>query len=147
MSWKELHKAIQEAYHIEDEATVIKIPFENIVEVNTQALIYKSNDGAIEKIVFDNCVKNFNLALGREITNLSGQVIKAVGGRSFAKPMAFYEFFTDTHHTRFCMNLKQTPIKKFLCKIGWNAYSKEFSVFYALQQKLNAVGYSAIDLR
>ena len=36
MSWDEFYKSIQEAYHIEDEATVIKIPVGNIIEITQQ---------------------------------------------------------------------------------------------------------------
>ena len=60
---------------------------------------------------------------------------------------AFYEFFTEGHHTRFYMTLKRTPLQKFLEKIGFNVDSKAFSEFYSLQKKLNSFGYSAIDLR
>ena len=67
----------------------------------------------------------------------------AVGGRCFLKPSPFYEFFTEGHHTRFCMTLKQTPFKNFLRKIGWNVDSNAFSEFYSLQKKLNSFGYSA----
>ena len=62
------------------------------------------------------------------------------------RPVAFYEFFTDGHHIRFCIPLKPTPFAKFLRRIGWNVDFKAFSEFYALQKKLNSFGYSAIDL-
>ena len=50
MNWDEFYKSLQEAYHIEDEATVIKIPFENIIEITSEELIFKNNDGKTEKI-------------------------------------------------------------------------------------------------
>ena len=138
--------AIQEAYHIENEETVIKIPFENIIEVNGECLIYKNLDGVPEKINLDDCVRNFNLAFGKEPKNHLGKIVKVVGGRFFLEPVAFYEFFTNTHHIRFCMTLKQTPLKKILRKIGWNAYQKEYLAFYSLQKTLNATGYATVDL-
>ena len=148
MSWQEFYDAIQESYHIEDEETVIKIPFENITEVNSQCLIYNNLNGVVEKINLDECVRNFNLALGEELKNRSGEPIKAVGSRCFlrSRTEAFYEFFTAEHHIRFCMSLKQTSFKKFLRRIGWNTDSNVFSKFYSLQKKLNFFGYSAIDL-
>ena len=47
MSWDDFYKAIQEDYHIEDEATVIKIPFDNIIEMTSEELVYKNEDGEI----------------------------------------------------------------------------------------------------
>ena len=146
MNRQEFYAKIQEYYHIEDENTVTKIPFENIIDVNANKLVYKDNDGRISQIDLTDCVKNFSSALGEELKNRFGHTIKAVGCRCFLKPSPFYEFFTEGHHTRFCMTLKQTPFKNFLRKIGWNVDSNAFSEFYSLQKKLNSFGYSAIDL-
>ncbi len=148
MNWQEFYDAIQESYHIEDEKTVIKIPFENIIEVNSECLIYKNLNGVVEKIHLDECVRNFNLAWGEAAQNRSGKLIRVVGGRCFlrSRAEAFYEFFTSEHHTRFCMPLKQTAFHKFLRRIGWDPDPKAFSKFYSLQKKLNAFEYSAIDL-
>ena len=146
MNWQEFYAVIQEYYHIEDENTVTKIPFENILEVNADTIVYKDNDGNISQINLKDCVKNFSTALGEEPKNRSGHTIMAVGGRCFLKPTPFYEFFTEGHHTRFYMTLKRTPLQKFLEKIGLNVDSKAFWEFYSLQKKLNSFGYSAIDL-
>ena len=146
MNWQEFYAKIQECYHIEDENTVIKIPFENIIDVNADTLVYKNNDGTISNINLNNCVKNFSSIFGEELRNHSVDVIMAVGGRYFSKSMAFYEFFTEGHHTRFYMTLKRTPLQKILEKIGLNVDSKAFSEFYSIQKKLNSFGYSAIDL-
>ena len=137
----------QEAYGIENEKTVIKIPFQNILEVTKKELIYRNNENEKEKISLDECVKNFNSALGADQEKtISDRGIKAVGGRCFGHPVAFYEFYTDGHHIRFVMRLKQTPLKTFFERLGWNVYSKEFSAFYALQKKLHTAGYSTMDL-
>ena len=146
MNWQEFYAKIQEYYQIEDENTVTKIPFENIIDVNADKLVYKDNDEHIFQIDLNDCVKNFSSALGEELKNRAGHTIMAVGGRYFSKSTAFYEFFTKGHHIRFCMTLKQTPFKNFLRKIGWNVDSNAFSDFYSLQKKLNFFGYSAIDL-
>ena len=146
MDWREFYAKIREYYHIEDENTVVKIPFENIINIDAEKLVYKGNDGAISQIDLTDCVKNFSSALGEDLKNSSGNTIKAVGGRCFLKPTPFYEFFTEGHHIRFCMTLKQTPFKQFLRKIGWNVDSDAFSEFYSLQKKLNSFGFSAIDL-
>ena len=83
MNWQEFYAEIQEYYHIEDENTVTKIPFENILEVNADTIVYKDNDGNISQIDLKDCVKNFSTALGEEIKNRSGHTIMAVGGRCF----------------------------------------------------------------
>ena len=59
MNWQEFYAEIQEYYHIEDENTVIQVPFENIVDINTDVLVYKNNDGTISHINLNNCVENF----------------------------------------------------------------------------------------
>ena len=41
MNCDEFYKSIQEVYHIEDETTVIKIPFENIIKITSEELFYK----------------------------------------------------------------------------------------------------------
>ena len=41
----------QEAYGIENEKTVIKIPFENILEVTKKELIYRNNENEKKKLV------------------------------------------------------------------------------------------------
>ena len=145
---KEFYEALQNEYHIENDETVIKIPFENITEVGRNHIYYKNLSGDFEKIDLDACVNNFCLAINKELKNQSGEPIKAVGGRCFlsSQKEAFYEFFTADRHIRFCMPLKQTAFKKFLRRIGWNTYSEAFSRFYSLQEKLNFFGYSAIDL-
>ena len=151
MNWQEFYASIQEYYHIENENTVIKVPFKNIIDITADELVYKNNDGVTSQIHLKECVKNFSSSLGEDLKNKSGKIIPAVGGRCFLRrcflsPVAFYEFFTDGHHIRFCMPLKQTSFAKFLRRIGWNVDSKAFSEFYTLQKKLNSFGYSAIDL-
>jgi hypothetical protein len=148
MTWQEFYAEIREYYHIEDENTVTKVPFENIIEVNADTLVYKNGDGTVSHINLGDCVKNFAAALGEVPKNRSGEILRVVGGRCFLRSTAtaFFEFFTEGHHTRFCMTLKRTPLRKFLLKIGWDVDVNAFSEFYALQKKLNSFGYSAIDL-
>ena len=141
MSWDEFYKSIQEAYHIEDEATVIKIPFENIIEITAEELVFKNSDGETEKINLDECAKNYDLAQGISPEQREGK-LKCIGGRCFP----FFEFFTPTHHTRFYIPLKKTAFTRFLKKIGRNPYAKEYSEFYAFQKKLNALGFTSLDL-
>ena len=141
MSWDEFYKSIQEAYHIEDEATVIKIPFENIIEITSEELVFKNSDGETEKINLNECAQNYDLTQGISPEQREGG-LKCIGGRCFP----FFEFFTSTHHTRFFIPLKKTAFTQFLKKIGWDPYSKEHSKFYAFQKKLNALGFTSLDL-
>ena len=141
MSWDEFYKSIQEAYHIEDEATVIKIPVGNIIEITSEELVFKNSDGETEKINLDECAKNYDLAQGISLEQREGR-LKCIGGRCFP----FFEFFTPTHHTRFYIPLKENGIYTIFKKIGWNLYAKEHSEFYAFQKKLNALGFTSLDL-
>lgn len=115
MSRNEFYKAIQDAYHIEDEATVIKVPFENIIELTSEELIYRSCDGEIKEINLSECAENFDLAQGISPDQRAGN-LRCIGGRCFP----FIEFFTTPHHTRFCICLKNTVFTRFLKKIRWN---------------------------
>ena len=141
MSWDEFYKAIQEAYHIEDEATVIKIPVGNIIEITSEELVFKNSDGETERINLDECAKNYDLAQGISPEQREGR-LRCIGGRCFP----FFEFFTPTHHTRFYIPLKENGIYTIFKKIGWNLYAKEHSEFYAFQKKLNALGFTSLDL-
>ena len=109
MSWGEFYKSIQEAYHIEDEATVIKIPVGNIIEISSEELVFKNSDGETEKINLDECAKNYDLVQGISPEQREGR-LKCIGGRCFP----FFEFFTPTHHTRFYISLKKTAFTRFL---------------------------------
>ena len=91
MNWDEFYKSIREAYHIEDEATVIKIPFENIIKITSEELIFKNDDGKTEKINLDECAKNYDLAQGISPEQRAGSP-KCIGGRCFP----FFEFFMIT---------------------------------------------------
>ena len=141
MSWNDFYKYIEEAYHIENEDTVIKIPFENIIEITPVEIVYKNCDGKIEKINLDECAKNYDLAQGFTPEQRAGS-LKCIGGRHFP----FFEFFTPIHHTRFYIPLKKTAFTRFLQRIGWNPYSKQHSEFYAFQRKLNDLGFTSLDL-
>ena len=141
MNWDEFYKSIQEAYHIEDEATVIKIPVGNIIEITSEELVFKNSDGETEKINLDECAKNYDFAQGISPEQREGR-LKCIGGRCFP----FFEFFTPTHHTRVYIPFKETAFTRFLIKIGWNPYAKEYSEFYAFQKKLNALGFTSLDL-
>jgi len=141
MDWDDFYKAIREAYHIEDEATVIKVPLDDVKEITLEAIFYKRGYSDTKKIDLNECAGNFDLAQGiSQDDKKSG--LKCVGGRCFP----FFEFFTTEHHTRIYIPLKQTVFTRFLQKIGLNPYAKKRSKFYAFQKKLNAAGFTTLDL-
>ena len=147
VNWsQEYYKIIQEDYHIESNDTVIKIPFENIIDVNEKELIFKNNKCEMQNISLEECAKNFYFAFGVSGKEYTNKKFKCVGGRYSANPISFYEIFTAAHHIRFCMTYKVTRFKRFLTKIGLNAYSEDYSNFRSLERKLNDIGYSTMDL-
>lgn len=137
----DFYKAIQEAYHIEDEATVIKIPFANIIEMISEELIYKNEDDEIKKVNLDECAKNYDLTQDITPEQRVGH-LKCIGCSCFP----FFEFFTPTHHTRFYIPLKKTAWTSILQKIRLDPYRKQYSDFYAFQRKLNDLGFTSHDL-
>ena len=146
MSWQEYSKIIQEDYHIEGDDTVIKIPFENIIDVTEKEIIFQNNEGEPQAISLEKCARNFYTAFGVPEEEYTTKEWKSVGGRYSANPNSFYEIFTDNHHIRFCMTYKITRFKNFLDKIGLNGYKKDYSEFRSLERRLNAIGYSTFDL-
>ena len=141
MSWDEFYKSIQEAYHIEDEATVIKIPFDDVREITSEAIFYKKGYLDTKKIDLNECARNYCLAQGKSPNENNGR-LKCVGGRCFP----FFELFTAEHHTRIYIPLKKTFFKRLLQFARLEPYAKERSKFYAFQKKLNALGFTTIDL-
>ncbi|MBQ8408579.1 MAG: hypothetical protein IJY39_06900 [Clostridia bacterium] len=141
MNWEDFYKEIQETYHIEDEATVIKVPFDDVKEITSEALFYKKGYLDTKKSVLNDCARNFYLAQGISPDENNGG-LKCVGGRCFP----FFEFFTPEHHTRIYIPLKKTVFTRFLQKIRLNPYAKERSEFYAFQKKLNDAGFTTLDL-
>ena len=141
MTWEDFYKEIQETYQIEDEATVIKIPFDDVIEITSEAIFYKKGYLDTKKIDLNECSRNFYLAQGISPDENNGR-LKCVGGRCFP----FFEFFTPEHHTRIYIPLKKTAFTRFLQKIRLNPYAKEHSEFHAFQKKLNEAGFTTLDL-
>ena len=141
MTRENFYKKIQETYHIEEEAAVIKFPFDDIKEITSQAIFYKKGYSNTKKIDLNECARNFYLAQGISPDGNNGR-LKCVGGWHFP----FFEFFTPEHHTRIYIPLKKTVFTRFLQKIRLNPYTKECSRFYSFQKKLNALGFTTLDL-
>lgn len=141
MSWNDFYKAIQDSYHIEDESTVIKISIDEISEITSKSIFYKNGYWSTKEIDLDECAHNFDLAQGIS-SEQRADGLKCVGGRCFP----FFEFFTSPHHTRIYITLRETPLTRFLQKIGLDPYSKERAKFHAFQKKLNDLGFTSLDL-
>ena len=141
MTWEDFYKEIQETYRIQDEATVIKIPFDDVGEITSEAIFYKKGYLDTKKIDLNECARNYCLAQGKSPNENNGR-LKCVGGRCFP----FFEFFTAEHHTRIYIPLKKTIFTRLLQLVRLNPYIKERSKFYAFQKKLNAAGFTTLDL-
>ena len=141
MTWEDFYKKIQETYRIEDEATVIKIPFDDVREITSEAIFYTRGYLDTKKIDLNECARNYCLAQGKSPNENNGR-LKCVGGRCFP----FFEFFTAEHHTRIYIPLKKTIFTRLLQLVRLNPYLKERSKFYAFQKKLNAAGFTTLDL-
>ena len=112
-----------------------------MMEITLEAIFYKRGYSDTKKIDLNECARNFYLAQGISPDEKNGG-LKCVGGRRFA----FFEFFTTEHHTRIYIPLKKTVFTRFLQKIGLDPYAKERSEFFAFQKKLNAAGFTTLDL-
>ena len=141
MTWEDFYKEIQETYHIEDETTVIKVTFDDVKEITSEAIFYKNGYLDTKKIDLNECARNYCLAQGKSPNENNGR-LKCVGGRCFP----FFEFFTAEHHTRIYIPLKKTIFTRLLQLVRLNPYLKERSKFYAFQKKLNAAGFTTLDL-
>ena len=141
MSWNDFYKTIQDSYHIEDEATVIKISIDEISEITSKSIFYKNGYWSTKEIDLDECMHNFDLAQGISSEQRTDG-LKCVGGLCFP----FFEFFTAPHHTRVYIPLKETMIKRFLQWVGLDPYSKERAKFHAFQKMLNVLGFTLLDL-
>ncbi|MBE6660249.1 MAG: hypothetical protein E7605_02465 [Ruminococcaceae bacterium] len=141
MSWNDFYKSIQEAYHIEDESTVIKVLLDDVYEITTEALFYKRGYLDKKRIDLSECARNFDLAQGISPGQREGS-LTCVGGRCFP----FFEFFTAENHTRFYIPLKETAFTRFLKGLRLDPYRKERSKFHAFQKKLNDLGFTTLDL-
>ncbi len=141
MTWEDFYKKIQETYRIEDEATVIKIPFDDVGEITSEAIFYKKGYLNTKRIDLNECARNYCLARGISPDKNNGR-LKCVGGMCFP----FFEFFTAEHHTRIYIPLKKTIFTRLLQLVRLNPYLKERSKFYAFQKKLNAAGFTTLDL-
>ncbi len=93
MNWaQEYYKIIQEDYHIESDNTVIKIPYENIIDVTEKELIFKNNEGEIQNILLEECAKNFYATFALSPEDYENQQWKGIGGRYSANPISFYSY-------------------------------------------------------
>ena len=143
---QEYNEMIQKNYHIESDDTVIKISYENIIDVTEKELVFRNNEGEIQNILLEECAKNFYSAFGVSPEDYTKRQCKCIGGRYAANPISFYEIFTPHHHTRFYMTYKVTRFKTFLNKIGFRAYRKDYSRFWSFERKLRDIGYGTVDL-
>ena len=141
MIWDDFYRELQGTYHTEDESTVIKVALSDIVDMSDGVLQYKNGIGETIRVDLDQCSENFYAAQGVSLKQDAGR-LKGIGGRFFP----YFEIFTLPHHTRIYLPLKQTAWTRFLQKLRLDPYRKQHTEFYAFQRKLNAMGYTSLDL-
>lgn len=119
-----------------------KIPLSQIVDVTNARIAYRDEQGTLAYIDLELCAKRYAAA---HQAAPSHEQVRCVGDRFFGE-YAYYALYAD-EPVQICMNLKTSRIKKLLTKMtGWNFQGKAFEQFYSLQKKLNAAGWTTMDL-
>ena len=120
-----------------------KIHISNITDITKDKIFYRDDRGDIAYIELEPCANRCEATCN--ILNKDEVAARCVGERLFAQ-YAYYELYTP-EHTQIYMNLKTNWLKRFIYKmIGWNFHTKEFQQFYYIQKRLNANGWTTIDL-
>jgi hypothetical protein len=123
------------------------IPFERIIKVEKDQLIYLDDRGDYARIDLLSCANSYKAqyVLQNNINPDYDRSILCVGERYFGGDCAYFELYT-IGHTRFYLKMKSTLWTRVLDKIGWNWRSKYFTRFYSFQKMLNSAGYTTLDL-
>ena len=120
-----------------------KIHISRITKIAKDKIYYRDDRGDIGFIELEPCANNY--ALVHNIVNKEKLKVRCVGERFFGE-YAYYELY-NIGHTQLYMNLKTNKIKRLISKIfGWNFHAKEFQRFYSVQKRLNANGWTTLDL-
>lgn len=128
-------------YEKEDKA-MNKISIHDILDITDNRLIYHSETGGSAFIELAPCAQRHEKECG---ITAKPRELRSIGERSFGK-QAYYELY-DAEHTHLFLELQTGKIKKLLSKIlGWNFHAKEFALFYSVQKRLNAHGWTTLDL-
>lgn len=120
-----------------------KIHISAITDITKDKIYYRDDRGCVVYIELEPCANSYETA--HNITNKNDLQVRCVGERFFGK-YAYYELYT-AKHTRMYMDLKTSRIKRFITRItGYDFHTKEFEQFYSIQKRLNANGWTTLDL-
>jgi len=120
-----------------------KIHISNITDITKDKIFYRDDKGDISYIELEPCANSYEAS--RKKTNTDGSKVRCVGVRFFGE-YAYYELYT-AGHTQIYMNLQTNKFKRFISKVFcWNFHVKEFQLFYSIQKRLNANGWTTLDL-
>lgn len=120
-----------------------KIDIRNITDITVNKITFRNDHGDVSFIELEACANSYDKAHNIKNRDIAGY--RCVGERFFGE-YAYYEFYT-AEHTQFYLELKTGIIKKLMAKVlGWNFHAKDFAMFYSIQKKLNAHGWTTMDL-
>lgn len=123
-----------------------RIHISNIIDIKKDKLFYKDKNGDISYIDLKDCANNYESTYN--VTYKYNANVRCVGERKFSPNNndAYYELYTK-NRTRLYLDLKTNAFRKIIYKIlNLNFYTKDFQLFYAIQKKLNANGWTTLDL-
>ena len=130
------------AEYEKEDKSMNKISIHDILDITDSRLIYRNETGGSAFIELALCAEMHEKECG--ITAKPGE-LRSVRERSFSE-FAYYELY-DAEHTRLFLELRTGKIKKLLSKaFGWNFHAKQFALFYSVQRRLNAHGWTTLDL-
>ena len=72
---------------------------------------------------------------------------RSVGERLFARPIAYYDLYSQEGIRLYLELPPLNGIQRFLSRtLGWHFDSKDFELFYSVQKGLNENGWTTRDL-
>ena len=119
-----------------------RIHISNITDIKNDKIYYRNNENILF-IELGPCADRYEA----ERNSISKGELKArCVGKRFFGDYAYYELYTE-ERTQIYINLKSNAIMRFISKtLGWNFHSKDFQKFYDIQKRLNANGWTTLDL-
>ncbi len=120
-----------------------KIPLSCITEIALDRINCRDEQGHPVSVVLPLCAERYERA--HPPTHPGGATPRCVGERCFGE-YAYYEFCAE-EPIQFYLNLKTSRMQKIITRLtGWNFHAKEFEQFYSVQKRLNAAGWTTLDL-
>lgn len=123
-----------------ENATVHCASMSDILEIRENRIVYRNKQGTVAFVDLIRCAENY-----RRIHPGSKSGLCCVGERLFSRN-AYYEF-CDSEPVRFTLCVETSQFKQVISRLfGWNFHTNKYKVFHGLQQRLNEMGYTTLDL-